>query len=96
MTPVSRPEGHPRHTTTLNNKPSNNPPRVLGSKGEYFDSDSGIARQYEGLGMELIRKERERVKLAALEREREGNNSIDRFSDLGPMGAMRRERERES
>jgi len=95
MTPVSLPKEHPRHTTTLNNKPSNNPPRVLGSKGEYFDSDLGIARQYEDLGMELIRKEREREELAALEREREGKNSIDRFSDLGPLTAMKRTWERE-
>ena len=35
------PECHPRPPTTLNNKPSNNPPRVLSTKrGEYFDSGS--------------------------------------------------------
>ena len=44
MTPVSPPNGHPRHTTTLNNKPFNNPPRVLGTKRDYFDSDSDSAR----------------------------------------------------
>ena len=44
-TSKSPPKGHELPPTTLNNKPFNNPPRVLGSKREYFDSSGS---DYEG------------------------------------------------
>ena len=58
-------KGHERHPTTLNNKPSTYPPRVVPSRGQYFDSgsdsDPSIRESIHDQAMRLDRARRQQT-----------------------------------